>query len=62
MNLYIPWYSFSVYFVRKEKNRVQGKEKLLEDFYKGKNLAFKVLLDFQESTLHEFVTMRSLHL
>ena len=54
MNLDIPWYSFSVYFVRKEKNRVQGKEKLLEDFYKGKTLALKfqhfkkIGLDYQD--------------
>ena len=49
---------------KKEEQRIgyKEKEKLLEDFYKGKNLARKVLLNFQELSLNEFVIMSSLHL
>ena len=40
--------------------RYKKKGKVLEDFYKGKIVALKVLVDFQELTLHEFVDMSSL--
>ena len=38
------------------------KRKVLKDFYKGKSLALKILIDFQELTLHESVNVSSFYL
>ena len=48
----------------KQEQRIGYKEKgkVLQDLYKGKSLALKVLIGLQELTLHEFMYMSSLYL
>ena len=48
---------------KKEQQRIRYKKKgkVLKDLFQGKSLALKVLIDFQELTLHEIVIMSSLY-
>ena len=48
---------------KKHEQKISYKEmKELKDFYKGKSFALKVLKEFQEIALHEFMNMSSLYL